>query len=112
MPRGGAVSIDLGLAPDAEIQIRVSDTGPGIAGELMSRLFTPFVSSKQTGTGLGLSISRRIVEEHDGRITASNPPGGGAAFVITLPAVPAHVPPAEPEFANAAGEDDANAPGH
>jgi two-component system sensor histidine kinase HydH len=112
MPRGGAVAIDLGLSPDAKIQIRVSDTGPGISGELMSRLFTPFVSSKQTGTGLGLSISRRIVEEHDGRITASNPHGGGACFVITLPAAPARVPPVEPAFANAAGEDHANPAGH
>ena len=57
----------------------MSDTGAGIPAEMAGRLFTPFATTKPTGTGLGLSLSRRILEEHGGRIAASNRPEGGAA---------------------------------
>jgi signal transduction histidine kinase len=87
MPQGGRLEVSLETAPLAEVHLQVADTGPGIPAEVASRLFTPFTSSKPTGTGLGLSISRRIIEEHGGRITASNRPAGGACFTITLPAI-------------------------
>ncbi len=67
------------------VEIRFSDTGPGIPPELLDRIFDPFVShGKKKGAGLGLSIARRIVEEHGGRIWAKNS-SEGAAFIIQLP---------------------------
>jgi signal transduction histidine kinase len=86
MPQGGRLEVALETAPDAEVRIRVEDTGAGILPEMAPRLFTPFASTKPTGTGLGLSISRRIIEEHGGRITAANRLEGGASFTIVLPA--------------------------
>jgi two-component system, NtrC family, sensor histidine kinase HydH len=84
MPRGGRLTAELNAEGDAW-RLRVSDTGTGLAADVMDRLFTPFVSTKPGGTGLGLSLSRRVVEEHGGRITAANRPEGGACFTIALP---------------------------
>jgi C4-dicarboxylate-specific signal transduction histidine kinase len=84
MPGGGKLS--LLVRPDKDrVVIEVSDTGAGVSHEVMSRLFEPFVSSKDTGLGLGLVISERIVEDHGGTIDAGNRPGGGASFFVTLP---------------------------
>jgi len=66
-------------------RIAVLDNGPGIAETMLSRLFTPFATSKAHGTGLGLAISRRIVEAHGGRIEVKNRPGGGAEAVVFVP---------------------------
>jgi signal transduction histidine kinase len=64
----------------------VKDTGTDIDSDIMSRLFTKFVSKSQTGTGLGLFISKSIVEAHGGRIWAeNNPDGKGATFRFSLP---------------------------
>jgi PAS domain S-box-containing protein len=70
------------------VRIAVEDSGTGIAPDLLSRLFVSFVTTKARGkgTGLGLRICRRIVEEMDGSISASNRAGGGACFEILLPA--------------------------
>jgi two-component system NtrC family sensor kinase len=70
-----------------QVQVRVTDTGPGIAPEHMANLFSPFFTTKESGqgTGLGLSISFGIVERHGGRLSAV-PSHEGATFVITLPA--------------------------
>ncbi len=85
MPHGGRLEVTLDHGAD-DIRLEVADTGPGIAPEVLERLFTPFTSTRPTGTGLGLSISRRVVEEHGGRIGAANRPEGGACFSIALPA--------------------------
>jgi two-component system, OmpR family, sensor histidine kinase VicK len=64
----------------------VKDTGTGIDSDIMSQLFTKFVSKSHTGTGLGLFISKSIVEAHGGRIWAeNNPDGKGATFRFSLP---------------------------
>jgi signal transduction histidine kinase len=86
MPTGGTLTIHVMPMPSQRVRIEVIDTGPGIPRAIMSRLFQPFVSTKETGLGLGLVICRRIVEDHDGTIEASDHPGGGACFVVTLPA--------------------------
>ena len=66
-------------------QVSVADTGPGIAPEVLERLFQPFMTTKPQGMGVGLSISRSIIEAHGGRIWAEANPGGGALFRFTLP---------------------------
>lgn len=69
--------------------LRFVDNGPGIAEAHLSRLFEPFFTTKPVGqgTGLGLSISYGIVDRHGGKLAASNVPGGGAEFVLSLPVV-------------------------
>jgi len=66
------------------VQVSVSDTGSGLAPEVASQLFQPFVTTKQHGMGVGLSICRTIVESHGGKIWAEANPGGGTVFRFTL----------------------------
>jgi len=65
--------------------VAVRDEGPGVAPELLPRIFDPNFSTHDTGTGLGLPIARRIAEEHGGSITARNRPGGGLEVTIRIP---------------------------
>jgi two-component system sensor kinase FixL len=74
-------------ALDNMVEISVADTGGGIALEIASQLFQPFVTTKSNGMGVGLSISRTIIESHGGSITHRPNPGGGTVFSFTLPAV-------------------------
>jgi two-component system sensor histidine kinase HydH len=65
--------------------ISVSDTGGGIAPELVYNIFNPFFTTKEQGTGLGLSIAQRIVSRHYGDIEINNELGRGITFTVTLP---------------------------
>lgn len=87
MPDGGKLKITV-TNHDKGVKIKFVDTGPGIPQEHISRVFEPFFTTKEnsTGTGLGLSVCFGIIKEHNGLITASNDPEGGASFEITLPA--------------------------
>lgn len=71
------------------VRIIISDTGPGIPKEYLTRIFEPFFTAKNIkhskGTGLGLSIAHSIVHQHNGRIYAESELGSGATFVIELP---------------------------
>jgi signal transduction histidine kinase len=73
------------------IDLRLTDSGPGIPPELLSRVFDPFFTTKAVGhgSGLGLFIVFEIIEEHGGCISVANRPEGGAEFRIRLPATPA-----------------------
>ncbi len=87
MPRGGELRIEArSLNEPPRAQVRLHDSGPGIAAIILARLFEPFVSGKETGLGLGLSICRRLLEAHGGTIRGENDPAGGAVFTFTLPA--------------------------
>lgn len=67
------------------IEIRVSDTGPGIPPEYRSKVFEPYFSLKVGGTGLGLAIARKIVEDHQGTLTLDSVEGLGTTFIVILP---------------------------
>lgn len=67
------------------LQCTIRDEGPGFPGAVLERPFEPYVTHKAGGSGLGLAISRKIVAEHEGRITLTNPPGGGAQVTLLLP---------------------------
>jgi signal transduction histidine kinase len=82
MPEGGVVTIESGLV-QGRAQFAVRDSGPGLPADL--DVFQLFVSTKPKGTGLGLPIAQQVVLEHGGEIAATNAPGGGAAFVVSLP---------------------------
>ncbi|WP_084730836.1 PAS domain S-box protein [Microvirga vignae] len=69
------------------VQISVQDTGPGIAPEVLSKLFKPFTTTKKSGMGVGLSICRTIVESHGGKIWADSTRGEGTTFHFTLKTV-------------------------
>jgi signal transduction histidine kinase/ActR/RegA family two-component response regulator len=85
----GRVCIRTRPAEGSRISIEVSDDGPGIPREIVSRIFDPFFTTKPAGlgTGLGLSIVYGIVKQHDGEVTVENQPGGGARFVVELPVI-------------------------
>jgi signal transduction histidine kinase len=71
---------------DKFVLVSIEDTGSGIAGEIMPRLFEKFVTRSEKGTGIGLYISKKIVEAHGGVISGrNNPTGSGATFQFTLP---------------------------
>jgi two-component system sensor kinase FixL len=75
------------LVEDDMVRISVTDTGAGIAPEIASQLFQPFVTTKPQGMGVGLSISRTIIEAHGGRIWVEANPAGGTIFSFTIRAV-------------------------
>jgi len=79
------LTISTRVTSDHLIEVAVRDTGPGIAPEILERLFNPFATTKREGLGFGLAISRRIVEAHGGQLSAINAPDGGAIFRFTLP---------------------------
>jgi two-component system sensor kinase FixL len=81
------LSITTHPAEAGMIEVRVADTGPGIAPEVMEKLFQPFVTTKAQGMGVGLSISRTIIEAHGGKLSAESNRGGGTLFRFTLKAV-------------------------
>jgi two-component system phosphate regulon sensor histidine kinase PhoR len=92
-PEGATIRLEATRVNGA-VRLAVSDSGPGIPPEDLSRVFERFYRvdksrSRPGGTGLGLAIVRHLVELHGGQATAENRPEGGARFVITLPDEPA-----------------------
>ncbi len=81
------------------LTVSIADNGPGIAPEDLEHIFSPLFSRRPGGHGMGLAIASAIAAAHEGGIRATNLPGGGADFAITLPLAPAHAiePAALPE---------------
>ncbi|HYK00118.1 MAG TPA: ATP-binding protein [Thermoanaerobaculia bacterium] len=69
---------------DSKVVISVEDSGPGVAPDVLHKIFDPYFSTKSTGTGLGLAIARKAIEEHGGRIHAENV-NPGLRVMIELP---------------------------
>ena len=88
MPEGGKIILRF-RATETEMITEIEDRGQGIAPEIAGQLFEAFVTHGKThGTGLGLSISKRIIEDHQGWISARNKRGRGAVFSFGLPRRP------------------------
>jgi signal transduction histidine kinase len=88
-PEGGNIVV-ASAHVDGEVQVSVTDTGPGIAAQDRERIFEEFQQTEvgvqqREGTGLGLALSKRLVELHGGRIWVESEPGHGSCFVFTLP---------------------------
>lgn len=84
---GDAGAIDIGWSAepsDGRFRLSIRDNGPGIPSAVLDRIFNPFFTTKETGTGLGLAIVHRMIEAHEGTITAGNATGGGAIFEIRI----------------------------
>ena len=92
MPGGGTLSIS--TANGQHVQVRVADTGTGIAQEHIHRIYDPFFTTKNKpatghtgGTGLGLSVTYGIIQEHAGKIRVDSVPGRGTTFIMEFPLV-------------------------
>lgn len=90
-PPGGEVEVTVGTQRSARtsgrlwVRLAVGDRGPGVAPGFAERAFDAFVTTKASGTGLGLALVRRVAEEHGGRASLHNRPGGGAEALLELP---------------------------
>jgi signal transduction histidine kinase len=83
---GGRIDISVQRV-GGQVELTVSDDGPGITDEVRRHLFDPFYSGREAGRGLGFGLSKcwRIVTDHGGQVAVDSQPGRGATFTITLP---------------------------
>ena len=83
----GTIAIKSGLPNAGVVEVRISDTGPGMSEEVSSKIFEPFFTTKESGkgTGLGLSVTYGIIKDHGGNIKVESEPGEGSTFIITFP---------------------------
>jgi signal transduction histidine kinase len=93
-PAGGRIDVDVRGA-DARVEITVTDTGQGIAPDVLPYIFDRFRQADSSttrghgGLGLGLAVVRHVVELHGGSVTVTSPgPGRGATFVVSRPTAP------------------------
>ena len=82
MPQGGSLRLVSGPASRQRVEIRIEDTGVGIAPEHLSRIFDLYFTTKERGTGIGLSMVYRIIQMHDGEIEVQSTPGRGTTFRV------------------------------
>jgi two-component system, NtrC family, sensor histidine kinase HydH len=87
MPKGGRLDMQTRTVDDPRgVELRVTDTGPGVPPEARPHLFEPFFTTRPEGTGLGLALCREIVRQHGGEIGLENAVLPGAVFRVRLPA--------------------------
>ncbi len=87
MPEGGKLSVSVDTSPAGDVNIRIGDTGMGIAPEDIPHIFEPFFSTKKEGkgVGMGLSIVYGIIERHGGTVSVKSEPGQGTVFTLSFP---------------------------
>ena len=90
-PAGGSILVSAESLPDGRLQLKVNDTGPGIAAEHLPRLTERFYrvdrsrSRESGGTGLGLAIVKHVMQRHSGHLAIQSVLGQGSCFTLTLP---------------------------
>jgi signal transduction histidine kinase len=101
MPRGGKLRVHVRANEKTGMaEVRIADTGCGIASDKLRLIFEPFYTTKKPddgghgGTGLGLSVCRQIIEQHQGRIRVESLVGKGSAFTVKLPLIQPVLEPA------------------
>jgi len=87
MPHGGTLTVKSTKVKEG-VTVSFSDTGVGIPSDVMTKLWSPFFTTKARGMGLGLTICRRMVEAHGGTVSAESSVGKGSTFTITIPTDP------------------------
>jgi signal transduction histidine kinase len=92
-PASSTVTISTGVTAEGRVAVTVADEGPGVSPEQAARIFDKFErlgrdseGGRDGGSGLGLYISRRLAEAMEGTLTVGSAPGGGALFILELPA--------------------------
>ena len=95
MDQGGKLTVRAQCLED-QVEITVSDEGPGIPEPELDKIFVPFYTTKKQGTGLGLSVSKRIIEEHRGcSFSLASGRDKGAVAKITMPITSCELPTAK-----------------
>jgi signal transduction histidine kinase len=84
-PGDRMLTISAGAGENGAVQVCYADNGIGIGGEMLDKVFQPFVTSKRRGLGLGLAVCRSIIQAHGGQLWATNNASRGASFWIILP---------------------------
>ncbi|MDZ4231040.1 MAG: ATP-binding protein [Dehalococcoidales bacterium] len=84
MPGGGKITV-AALQRDGFLEVKIGDTGCGIPGEVIGKIFDPLFTTRAKGIGLGLAVSKAIVERHDGYIEVESEIGKGTVFTVKLP---------------------------
>jgi len=87
MPNGGTLTVESTKVKEG-VTVSFSDSGVGIPSDVMTKLWSPFFTTKARGMGLGLTICRRMVEAHGGTVSAESSVGKGSTFTITIPTDP------------------------
>lgn len=88
MPLGGRIFVEFDTDKPGQVEIIVTDTGPGVSLELMKKVFSPFYTTKKQPLGLGLPVSLRIAQAHQGNMFIGSDLNMGARAVLSLPYLP------------------------
>jgi signal transduction histidine kinase len=83
-PQGGRIIVATEAGSDS-VELRISNSGPGISPQDLPKIFDPFFSTKKQRFGMGLSLVKQIISEHLGRISVSSEPLNGTTFTLTFP---------------------------
>ena len=87
MPEGGLLMIESETREPGWVTVSIADTGVGIPGENIEKIFEPLFTTKAKGIGLGMAISKTFVESHGGSIEVQSKPGKGTTFTVKLPVI-------------------------